>query len=279
MHRPGLALTEFVEKFSWERIQIIGETEWTYLETIGAEARRKVFAKYFNFELPCIILSKKMQPHQEMLEFAEGKQVPVLGTSMMTVEIMDVLSAYLADYFAVRISLHATFVDVYGVGMLYTGRSGIGKSECALDLVERGHRLVADDIVNIMHKNDILIGSGNKLLGHHMEIRGIGIIDVQKLFGIKAVRSTKKVEIEVELVDWAADIDYDRIGIDEQTTEILDVPIQKVVVPVSPGKNITVISEVIAMNTLLKISGINPAKEFNEKLIQAMQKIKAERKP
>jgi HPr kinase/phosphorylase len=173
--------------------------------------------------------------------------------------------------------MHATLVDVYGIGMLYTGKSGVGKSECALDLIERGHRLVADDIVNIVRREDALVGTGSPLLGHHMEIRGVGIINIQSLFGIRAIRLDKKIEVVIELVKWDPQMAYERLGIIENTVDVLGMNIDKVTVPIFPGKNITVISEIIAMNILLKYNGINTAKEFNQRLLDALEQKRRQR--
>jgi len=184
---------------------------------------------------------------------------------------MNRMSAYLDHIFAPTINVHGTLVDVYGVGLLYTGKSGIGKSEVALDLVERGHRLVADDVVKITRvAPDVIMGSGSELLGHHMEIRGVGIIDVEELFGIRAIRLQKRIEVEVHLTYWSDSEDYERLGVEETRTTVLGVEIPILNVPISPGKNITVISEVIAMNHMLKVYGENSALEFTKKLQQRL---------
>ena len=177
------------------------------------------------------------------------------------------------EAFAPRTTLHGSLADVYGVGLLFVGRSGIGKSECVLDLVERGHRLVADDVVQVTRRGtDILIGRGHELAGHHMEIRGIGLIDVQSLFGIRAVRQQKRIEVVVQLEDWETARDTtERTGLAHQTTEVLGVPIPKVVVPLNPGKNITVVSEVVAMMHLLRYAGVDVAATFNDRLIKRMK--------
>jgi HPr kinase/phosphorylase len=181
--------------------------------------------------------------------------------------------------FAPVTSVHASLVDVYGCGLLFTGRSGIGKSETALDLVERGHRLVADDVVTITRRHgDVLIGSGNQLLRHHMEIRGLGIIDVQSIFGIRAIRLQKRVEVEVHLKEWSREESYERVGIDERKSELLGVPIPRVEVPIFPGKNITVIAEVVALNYLVKVyGGYSPAERLNRHLIEHMKRKSAAR--
>jgi HPr kinase/phosphorylase len=205
--------------------------------------------------------------------------VPVLRTPQSTTPFIHSLTAYLDFMFAPQVSVHGSLVDVYGTGLLFTGRSAIGKSETALDLVERGHRLVADDVVTITRRHgDVLIGSGNQLLRHHMEIRGLGIIDVQAIFGIRSIRLQKRVEVEVRLAEWSKDGDYERVGIDDRKTNILDVEIPLVEVPITPGKNITVIAEVIALNYLVKVyGGYSPAERLNQHLIELMKRKSAAR--
>jgi HPr kinase/phosphorylase len=208
-----------------------------------------------------------------MLEMAAARGIPILRTPMATTDFIHKLTSMLDEVFAPTTTVHGSLVDVYGVGLLFTGRSGIGKSECALDLVERGHRLVADDVVTIRRRAvNVLIGSGNDLLRHCMEIRGIGIIDVQSIFGIRAIRAQKRIEVEVNLREWDANEDYERLGIAEQFSTILDVEIPLTVVPLFPGKNITVISETIALNYLVKAYGYNPAEHFNDNLVQLMRR-------
>ena len=271
LHRPGLALAGFTQVYSYQRVQILGTTEWFFLESIGSEKRREVFDRIREFRSPLWVLTHNASPHEELLEMCREQNVPVLSTARETLDFMTEVQDVLEDWFAPYCSVHASLVDVYGVGMLYIGESGVGKSECVLDLVERGHRLVADDIVNLTRKGRSIIGKGNKILGHHMEIRGIGIVDVGKLFGIRAIRNTKKVEVVVELQKWKEGESYDRTGLDTLNTEMIGTPVPKVIIPISPGKNITVISEVIAMNMLLKMNGVDAAKLFNEKLIETMK--------
>ncbi|MCD6023590.1 MAG: HPr kinase [Fibrobacteria bacterium] len=271
LHRPGLALAGFTQVYSYQRVQILGTTEWFFLESIGSEKRREVFDRIREFRSPLWVLTHNASPHEELLEMCREQNVPVLSTARETLDFMTEVQDVLEDWFAPYCSVHASLVDVYGVGMLYIGESGVGKSECVLDLVERGHRLVADDIVNLTRKGRSIIGKGNKILGHHMEIRGIGIVDVGKLFGIRAIRNTKKVEVVVELQKWKEGETYDRTGLDPLNTEMIGTSVPKVIIPISPGKNITVISEVIAMNMLLKMNGVDAAKLFNEKLIETMK--------
>ncbi|MCI0530906.1 MAG: HPr(Ser) kinase/phosphatase, partial [candidate division Zixibacteria bacterium] len=212
-----------------------------------------------------------IDPPEELIELANKRGVPVLQTQLTTTEFISRLAAYLDNYFSPSVTNHGTLMDVYGVGLLYTGKSGIGKSECALDLVERGHRLVADDMVKIRRTApEVLVGSGTELLGHHMEIRGLGIIDIEKLFGIRSIRLQKRIEVEVRLVAWEDTHDYERLGIEDQFTRILGVEMPVVTVPLSPGKNITVISEVIAMTHMLKVYGQNPAAEFSRRLTEEL---------
>jgi len=278
IHRPGLALAGFMQNYLNERIQILGETEILYLNTRTQEVRREAAGRLFSVPLVCIIVTRQLEIPRELLEAATEHGVPVLRTSMLTTPFIHELNRYLEDFFAETTEIHGTLVDVYGVGLLFTGRSGIGKSEIALDLVERGHRLVADDTVHVRKiSDDVLIGRGNQHLRHFMEIRGIGIINVQDLFGIRAVRVQKRIEVEVLLEEWNVKRDWNRAGLTERITEILEVPIPQVVIPLFPGKNITVISEVIAMNHMLKVYGINAAENFNTLLVDLMKSDKQTR--
>jgi HPr kinase/phosphorylase len=272
IHRPGLALAGFVQNYLNERIQIFGETEILYLNTRTPEERREATRHLFVMPLVCIIITRSLEPPQELIDGTREHGVPLLQTSMLTTPFIHELTKYLDDVFAPTKTIHSTLVDVYGVGLLFTGRSGIGKSEIALDLIERGHRLVADDTVLVKRTaDDVIIGRGHGHLKHFMEIRGLGIINVQDLFGIRSIRIQKRVEVEVNLRDWDQNKDWEREGLDEQHSNILGVEIPQVVVPIFPGKNITVISEVIAMNHMLKVYGIDAAKRFNHMLIDKMQ--------
>jgi HPr kinase/phosphorylase len=278
IHRPGLALAGFMQNYLNERIQILGETEVLYLNTRTEEVRREAIERLFSVPLVCIIVTRQLEIPRELRELATAHRVPVLRTSMLTTPFIHELTRYLDDFFADTTEVHGTLVDVYGVGLLFSGRSGIGKSEIALDLIERGHRLVADDTVHVRKiSDDVLIGRGNQHLRHFMEIRGIGIINVQDLFGIRSVRVQKRIEVEVLLEDWDVKKDWNRAGLEERMTELLGVPFPQVVIPLFPGKNITVISEVIAMNHMLKVYGINAAENFNTLLIDMMKSDKQTR--
>jgi len=273
INRPGFALAGFTENFLAERIQIMGQTEMAYLSSVDDAQRREAFARLFQFPIPCIIVAKGLEPPQVMIEMAAERNIPVLRTPMSTTPFIHELTSYLEDTFAPTTNIHGSLVDVYGVGLLITGRSGIGKSECALDLVERGHRLVVDDVVTIKKRQEgVLLGSASELLQHRMEIRGLGIIDIQAIFGIRAIRGQKRIEVEVHLREWNAGEQYERTGLDERTSTILGVQIPLAIVPIVPGKNLTVITEVIALNYLVKAYGYNPAQSFDDLLRSRLER-------
>ena len=267
LHRPGLALAGFVDLFAYKRIQVFGNTELTYLNNLSNEEQHKAISTIFKFEIPCIILSNNNEPPPVLLSLAEEYNIPLISSHYTTTKLIYFVSDFLDDQFAERITIHGSFVDVYGAGMLFTGDSGIGKSEVALDLVERGHRLVADDVIILTKKGEgILMGAGTNIVKHFMEIRGLGIIDIERMFGIRAIRYQKRLEIIVELEFWKDDGDYTRTGLNEQKVNISGVDIPYIKLPISPGKNITVISEVIALNYLLKHYGHDAANIFQKRL-------------
>jgi HPr kinase/phosphorylase len=269
---PGLALAGYTTRFAPRRLHVLGETEISYLNSLSPEERRQRLEAFFNFDLPCVFVTKGQEVPRELLDLARVRGVPLLLSQLKTAEFYRRIKPLLEEAFAPRTTLHGSLADVYGVGLLFVGRSGIGKSECVLDLVERGHRLVADDVVQVTRRgSDILIGQGHELAGHHMEIRGIGLIDIPALFGVRAVRQQKRIEVVVQLEDWESAQDADRTGLAQLETTILEVTIPKVMIPLNPGKNITVISEVIAMMLLLRYSGVDVAAAFNERLIRRMK--------
>ncbi|HEY6866426.1 MAG TPA: HPr(Ser) kinase/phosphatase [Candidatus Eisenbacteria bacterium] len=274
IHRPGMALMGFVDNFLPERIQIIGQTEITYLATLSGRPLREAIDRMFQFTMPLIVVCKGLEAPPYMIERGNQAHVPVLRTPQSTTPFIHSLTNYLDHMFAPQTTVHGSLVDVYGCGLLFTGRSGIGKSETALDLVERGHRLVADDVVTITRRHgDVLIGSGSQLMRHHMEIRGLGIIDVQSIFGVRSIRLQKRVEVEVALKEWSADEDYERMGLEDRKTTILDLSIPRVEVPIVPGKNVTVIAEVVALHYLVKVyGGFTPAERLNQHLIEIMKR-------
>ena len=275
MSSPGLVLAGFTDRFPKGRLQVFGETEIRFLDSLTETQRRKSLETFFSLEMPAVIVTKGLKVPAMLTEIAQHHDVPLLRSRLKTGDFYRRLQPYLEVAFAPTTTMHGSLADVYGVGLMFIGRSGIGKSECVLDLVERGHRLVADDLVYVTQRgNDILIGRGHELQQHHMEIRGIGILDIKALFGIRAIRQQKRIEVVVQLEDWSEKAAYDRTGLDTQQMEVLGVNLPKVVVPLNAGKNITVLSEVIAMNHLLKYSGVDSAKLFNERLQNAMQPLR-----
>jgi HPr kinase/phosphorylase len=268
---PGLALAGYTKRFPSERLQVLGETEVTYLKSLDVQTRRDHLSAFFSFPIPCVFITKGQEPTSDLLEFATKAGIGVIRTHLKTNEFYTRLKPWLEEEFAPTMNLHGSLADVFGVGLLFIGSSGIGKSECVLDLVERGHRLVADDLVIVKRRlGDVLIGRGHELQRHHMEIRGVGLVDIPSIFGVRAVRQQKRIEVVVELEAWDVGSPVERTGLDTEAKNILDVSIPKVRVPLNPGKNITVIAEVIAMNHLLKYSGIDPAERFNERLTKHM---------
>ncbi|MEO0093350.1 MAG: HPr(Ser) kinase/phosphatase [candidate division WOR-3 bacterium] len=275
INRPGMALAGFTGIFLAERIQIIGRTEISYLKTQSEATAIQAIKRIFAFQPPCIIVTKRVKVPKFFLEAAETSQVPVIYTRFDTTHFIHRISAYLDYRLAPETYLHGDLVDVYGVGLLIVGESGIGKSECALDLVDRGHRLIADDLVKILRRGEgILMGysaAKTPALQHHIEIRGVGIVDIYNIYGIRSVRVQKRVEILVELVRWTKRLTYDRIGIEDEFAEILGVKIPRIRVPVIPGKNLALVCEVIAKNHIAKILGYHPAKLFNQELLKVMK--------
>ncbi len=276
---PGLVLAGYTARFVGGRVFVLGETEIAYLFTLDPDQRRRSLENLLAFDLPCLVVTKNQEVPPELMALAEARGITLLRTALKTAEFYSRLKPFLEEAFAPHASLHGSLADVYGVGLLFVGRSGIGKSECVLDLVERGHRLVADDVVMVRKLGqDVLIGRGHENAKHFMEIRGVGLVDIAALFGIRAVRQQKRIEVVVQLDDWDSSKPYDRTGLDTEETTILDVPLPKVLVPLNPGKNITVISEVVAMRHLLKYGGgTDSASLFNERLIQRMQEKRARR--
>ncbi|MCK5685418.1 HPr(Ser) kinase/phosphatase [bacterium] len=277
VNNPGLELAGFWEHFNADTIQIISRKEMNFLEGRSDRAFRSIFKKLFNYDIPCLIFVDDINIDKRITRLAKFYEIPLFSSKLDSTEFLKEIGAYLYKEFAPRINIHGTLMDIYGVGVLFTGRSGIGKSEVALDLVERGHRLVADDVVNIEKASDnILMGYGESLLQNTLEIRGVGIIDIRKAFGIRAVRTRKRVEVCIELVDWSDKEKYERFGLDTVTHPIIDIEVPFIKLPIFPGKNITVITEVIALNYLLKVIGEDPAKELQEKIRKEIESKSAE---
>jgi len=269
---PGLVLAGYVKRFSAGRLQVLGETEITYLASLTPADRRKVLELFFSFPIPAVFVTKGQRLPTGLKEIAAPSGVPLIRTKLKTAEFYRRIKPVLEMEFAPTVSLHGSLADVFGVGLFFSGKSGIGKSECVLDLVERGHRLVADDLVIVSKRgNDVLIGRGHELQRHYMEIRGVGLIDIPAIFGIRAVRQQKRIEVVVNLEEWDQHAVVDRTGLDVATTSILEVELPRITVFLNPGKNITVIAEVIALNHLLRYSGVNAAEAFNERLVGRMK--------
>jgi len=272
LHRPGLALAGFLDLFTYDRIQVLGNTEIRYLSSLPPEAQLQSLQRFFQFAIPCIIATHSNDVPPDLPRLADLAGVSIFVSPLSTTELSHLLSDYLDHKFAPSTVVHGSLVDVYGTGLLFTGRSGIGKSEVSLDLVERGHRLVSDDVVTLTRTADnVLMGSGSELLKHFMEIRGVGIIDICRMFGVRAIRLQKRVETEVELVDWSGEHDYERTGMEDAYKEYLGVQIPYVRLPIYPGKNVTVIAETIALNLHLKVYGWHPTKQFSAALTEAMK--------
>ncbi len=266
LHRPGLALAGFVETFTHQRIQILGNTEIEYLLHLPKEESRDRFKHVCSFESPAIILTSGNELPADLLHEADLQGIPVLSTKLETTRFMSILQDYMDDQFADQTMIHGSMVDVYGIGLLIAGKSGIGKSEVAMDLVERGHRLVSDDVVMLTRKNSVIMTSATEMNKHFMEIRGLGVVDVLSMFGIRSIRYQKRLEVVVELNLWDDEQKVERTGLTNETVDLMGISLPLIRVPMTPGKNITVIAEVIAMNHLLKHYGYDAAKAFQAKV-------------
>lgn len=273
LHRPGLALAGYVDLFTYERVQILGNTETQYLNHLDIGARRVAFQHLIQFPIPCVILTENNTLDDSLTAMATDAGVPVYRTSCPSTKFTALLRDFLNDQFAPQMTVHGSLIDVYGAGLLLIGKSGIGKSEVALDLVERGHRLVADDVVIVTKKEEqILMGSGTDLVQHFMEVRGLGLVDVRAMFGIRAIRFQKRVEMVVNMQIWDVEEEYTRIGMVDDIYTIMGVELPMVKLPITPGKNVTVICEVIAMNHLLRHYGYDPAEVFAERLAERIRR-------
>ena len=272
LNRPGLALAGYFERFSNNRVQILGETEISYLQSLDGTILYNRLKELFVYDIPCFIVTKGLSIPSQMEFLANDMDVAIFSSRLSTEALYHTLRKYLDEKFAPTKTIHGTLVSIYGVGIMLTGKSGIGKSECALDLVERGHRLISDDLVKIELKNDVLVGSANQKFGYFMEVRGVGMIDVERMFGIQAVRDHKQIDIQVELMPWQDNMDYERIGLVNNYVELLGIKNPIIYLPVSPGKNVSVIIEVIAMNFILKSYGYDASKIFSQRLQNEIQR-------
>jgi len=266
VNRPGLQLAGYYEHFGVERIQIIGEMEMAYLHSLGDKERAKAVCKYFSHDVPCIILSSNLEPLPEIGVCAKKHGRTLLRSPLRTTDVFNKIVSYLNDMLAPTETRHGVLVDLYGVGVLIIGEAGVGKSETALELVQRGHRLVADDAVLIRRINNRLIGTSPEIIRHFMEVRGIGIVDIYKMFGVGAVKLTKVMDLVVELEDWDDNKEYDRLGTNNEKIDILGQLLTKITIPVKPGRNLAVILEVAARNHRLKTMGVSALDELNKRM-------------
>lgn len=273
INRPGLTLSGYFDAFAYNRIQLFGMGEASFLEKLKSDHKTDTIRRMFTYEIPCVIFTHGNYPGEEFISLAEEGGCPVLQTDLPSGEFSMRLMRALNDVFAPKRSIHGVLVEVYGIGVLLSGDSGVGKSETALELIERGHRLISDDMVEIRCINgNILMGSGrNPALAHHMEIRGLGIININNLFGVGAIRDKKQIQMIVDLEEWDSSKTYDRIGTGDLKREILGVNVPLLQVPVKPGRNIPIIIETAAMNERLKKMGYHSAQEFNQNVLQWLE--------
>ncbi len=272
IQKPGLGLAGYTDHIHRGRVQILGNTEISYLKTLNSDVKYKSIENLCKKDISCFIVTKSLEVPDELLVCVSKFGIPLFRTELVSSEAISKISEFLEYKLAPETVIHGVLLDVYGVGVLIIGRSGIGKSECALELIKRGHRLVADDAVHILKKQDFLIGTSNELLHYHIELRGLGILNVKDMYGVNAIRVRKKVELVVNFVDWNSEENYDRTGLSSKYFDILGVDLPIIVLPVSPGRNMAVIVESAAKNQLLKYMGYNAAKDFEEKLNTKLKK-------
>ena len=273
--RLGLALAGYVDFFAWRRIQAIGKVEMTYLRSLDSKTRSKRIAELFSFRIPCVIITRHYVPPKELIEEAEKAKVPLFRSPMITMRAVNRAMMFLDEEFAPTISIPGNLMEVFGVGVLIRGKSGVGKSETALGLIERGHRLITDDVVRIqLREGKYVVGSGAELTRHHMEIRGLGIVNVQALFGAVCFRDNIQIDIIINLESWDPTKEYDRLGMEDESCTILGVDVPVTTIPVREGRDVVLLVETSALSYRLKQTGYNPAQELNMKLLQIMNKTK-----
>ena len=270
IQKPGLALAGWPEQLHERRLLVLGGTEIDYLGGIDDAARALGIATLMASQPAAVVVCRGRQPPPELVAACAERQVPLLGSTLTTADFIVAVTGWLGDRLAPWTQVHGVVLDVLGIGVLMLGKSGIGKSETALDLVVRGHRLVADDVVHMWQKGKAVLAAGDPLIRHHLEIRGLGIINIQDLFGVASVRETKKVELVVELIEWDQNAEYDRLGLDDQLYTVLGVDLPLICLPVRPGRNLATLIEVAARNQLLKFAGHHSARELNDRLHEAM---------
>ena len=263
INRPALQLSGFFKHFASERVQIIGYVEYSYLKTLDEEKKKEVYETLMSYEIPCLIFCRNLRPDELLLAEANKRNIPVFATEKKTSQFMAEIIRWLNVELAPCISIHGVLVDVYGVGVLIMGESGIGKSEAALELIKRGHRLVSDDVVEIRKVSDeTLVGSAPDITRHFIELRGIGIVDVKNLFGVLSVKQTQNIDLVITLEDWDRDKEYDRLGLEEQHTEFLGNKVVCHQLPIRPGRNLAIIVQIAAINHRQKNMGYNAAQEL-----------------
>jgi HPr kinase/phosphorylase len=277
VQRPGLALTGYTDYIRYGRVQIVGQSEIGYLTKLPARRRASILARLARCRISCFVVTKGLTPPRELLAEAEARDVPVLVTAAESTPFIKHLTAFLEDRLAQRLHLHSVLIDVFGLGVLITGESGIGKSECALDLIDRGHRLVADDVVEIKRLADGVVGASPELTRYHMELRGVGVINIKDLYGVSSIRMAKRVELVVSLERWESGKEYDRLGLRDEQFPILGVDVPLIRMPVAPGRNIAILVEVAARNHLLKERGYDAARHFAERVDEMVGPVRGAR--
>jgi HPr kinase/phosphorylase len=273
VQKPGLAFAGYYEYIKPGRVQIIGESELAYLETVDAKERRERFRRITSLPIPVLVVTKGLTPPEDLLEECRSRELPVLASTALSSDVIKRIGYFLEDHLVPSTRVHGTLLEIYGLGVLLLGSSGVGKSEAALDLVTRGHSLVADDRVSVKrYPSGELVGYSDETIKHHMELRGLGIVNVKDLFGLAAVRERKSIDLVVELEAWQEGKAYDRLGLDESVYSILDTPCPYIRMPVAPGRNVAVLVEIGARNHVLKLQGTHSAREFARKLEEQLER-------
>ena len=273
VNRPGLPFAGFWEHFADERPQILGLVETSYLHSLDPETRKMRLQQFVSYDLPCIVICRRLEGMDDLIQMAAARKIPVYRSDVDTTKLVMDMIYFLNNHLAPRMTMHGVLAEVYGVGVLLTGESGVGKSEAALELVKRGHRLVADDVVDVRRVSENrLIGEAPEMVRNLMEIRGIGIIDVATMFGIGSVMRSKSIDMIVHLEHWVEGKEYDRLGLDDKTHEILGVQVPWLLLPIRPGRNVAVVLEVAARNLMLKQQGYSAAKELEKRMIARMER-------
>lgn len=273
VNRPGLSLAGFFDFFAFGRIQVFGLGETAFMRKLPEEQMREMLEMFFSYDILCCVFTHGEKPNAIFIELANHRNIPIFISKFRTTRFVSLWTHAVEGYFAQTVTIHGSFIDVYGVGVLLLGKSGVGKSECALELVEKGHRLVADDLVEIQKIDEIfLFGKSAEIIMHHMEIRGLGIINVKEIYGIASVRNRKRIDLIIILEEWDEKKEYDRLGIDENKYNILDIELSYITIPVRPGRNIPILVETAALNHRLKKTGTFSARELDLKIQDIIKK-------